>query len=78
MSPWLSILLIHCSRRTTLLFLYVVLFERNFDWSTGLGERASVERPFEGDHLQKYCRSRGRNAESENIRRVLFILFNVW
>jgi hypothetical protein len=49
--PSLSILLMHCSQRTTLQFLYVVLPKQSFGWSTGQGERASVERPFAAGHL---------------------------
>ena len=50
-TPLISILLTHCSRRTMLQFLYVVLSQRNFDSSTGQGERASVEPPFVAGRL---------------------------
>jgi hypothetical protein len=57
-------------------FLYVVLFEQSFDSSTDWGERASVERPFAAGHLQRYRRSRRRNAEREttNVGSCLFYL----
>ena len=59
-----SILLTHCSRRTMLQFLYVVLSKRSSDSSTDQGETTSVERPFLADHLQKteYCRSRQQDV----------------
>jgi hypothetical protein len=47
----MSTLLTHCSRRTMQQFLYVVLFERDFDSSTGQEERASVEPPIAVAHL---------------------------
>jgi hypothetical protein len=46
-------------------FLYVVPFERSFDSWTDWEERASVERPFAAGHLQRYRRSRRRDAERE-------------
>jgi hypothetical protein len=58
--------------------LYVVLFERSFDSSMDWGERASVERPFAADHLQRYRRSRRRNTERETIyvgSCVLYLMF---
>ena len=51
-TPSHSILLIHCSQRTTLQFRCVELSERSCGSSTGQGERASIEHPFEADHLQ--------------------------
>jgi hypothetical protein len=47
-----SIVLTHCSRRTILRILYVVLSKRSSDSLTDQGETASVERPFAADHLQ--------------------------
>jgi hypothetical protein len=51
-TPSPSILLTHCSRRTMLRFLYVVLSKRSSDSSRDQGETASVERPFAAGHLQ--------------------------
>ena len=49
-TPSLSILLKHCSQRTILQFLCVVLSEQSCDSSTGRGERANVERRIAVDH----------------------------
>ena len=51
-SPSPSILLTHCSRKTTLRFVHVVLSKQSFDLPTDQGERASIERPFSAGHLQ--------------------------
>jgi hypothetical protein len=51
-TPSLSILLIHCSRKTMLQFLYVVPPKRSCGLSTDQEERASVEHPVAVDHLQ--------------------------
>ena len=57
-------------------FLYVVLFEQSFDLSTDWGARASVEPPYVTGHLQRYRRSRRRDAEVEttNVEFCLFCL----
>ncbi len=59
-------------------FLYVVLFEQSFDWSTGWAERASGERPFAADRLQDTVCHDDKKQREDNKRWVLFILFNVW
>ena len=51
-TPWLSILLIRCSRRTVLQFHCVVLSGQSCDSSMGQEERARVERRFAAGHLQ--------------------------
>ena len=48
-----SILLVYCSRRTTLQFRCVVLPKRSCGSSMGRGERASVERPTAAGRLQE-------------------------
>jgi hypothetical protein len=60
-----SILLTHCSRRTTLQILYAVLPKRSSDSSRDPGETAIVERPFAAGHLHipsvSATKGRGRN-----------------
>jgi hypothetical protein len=51
-TPSLSILSMHCSRRTILQFHCVVRSKQSCDLSTGQGERASVELPIATGHLQ--------------------------
>src|SRR6266436_747092 len=50
--PSISILLMHCSRRTMQRFLCVVLSERSSDSSMGQAERANVEPLIAVVHLQ--------------------------
>ena len=50
-TPQLSILLMHCPRRTMLQSHYVELSERSRDLSTGQEEKAIVERPVAAGHL---------------------------
>jgi hypothetical protein len=57
-------------------FLYVVLSERNFDSSTGQGERASVEPPIAVVHLQDLVGLGKEMLRGNNERFVLFISFN--
>ena len=52
MTPSPSILSTHCSQRTMLRFLYVVISKQSFDSSTDQGETTSVERPFAAGRLQ--------------------------
>jgi hypothetical protein len=59
-------------------FLYAVLSERNFDLSTGQGERASVEHPIAVVHLQDIVGLSNKMLKGNNERFVLFISFNAW
>jgi hypothetical protein len=55
-------------------FLYVVLFERSFDSSTGWGERASGKRPFAAGHLQDTV-GRGDEKQGEEQQTLGLVYF---
>jgi hypothetical protein len=88
-----SILLTHCSRRTMLRFLHVVLSKRSYDSSADQGEKASFERPFAagvtsckrtfnaGWPPTEYWEFVGLGSErgrENNKRFILFISFDAW
>jgi hypothetical protein len=66
------------SRRTTLLFHYVLLSEQSFDSSTGQGGRASIEHHVAVGHLQDPVGLSHESWEENNERFILFISFNTW
>ena len=80
-TPASSILLTHCSRRTTLQFRCVELPERTCDLLTGQGERASIERcrtRIAVGHLQDTVGLTNERLGKGNELFILFISRNTW
>ena len=73
-TPQLSILLMHCPRRTMLQSHYVELSERSRDLSTGQEERAIVERPDAAGHLGDTVGLNNKRGGKTNASSCLFRL----